>query len=404
DELRAPRGAPDRPRGRARGAVRAPPKESRGARRRPRGARPRARERGEPPAADAERGLRPGRCRRGASPWPSPPRARDRDRRRTRTDEGEGVADRADGRVEPASARADGAGRARGCAPGRGPAGRAGSGARGGAARLRGLSLRRAAPIGALPAGCALRPPAPPGGIPTEPQAFEDDLDVASLRQAIERMTASATSARLLQIIETVRDPAARAEAIGRSFRVVRLSEPLLLTAYYEPELAARRTADEHFRYPIYARPADLVDVDPSVLDESCACRRAAGRVEGNRLRPYPSRAEIDAGALAGRDLEIGWTPDPVQLFALHVQGSGRLRFEDGTVAGAGYAGTNGRPYRSIAPALVARGLLPVGPTTWPEIRAALATLSPDEQAAVLATNERYTFFRLTRDADPVGS
>src|SRR5262249_29849837 len=76
----------------------------------------------------------------------------------------------------------------------------------------------------------------------------------------------------------------------------------------------------------------------------------------------------------------------------------------DGVVVGAGYAGTNGRPYHSIAPALVARGLLPAGPATWPDIRAALATLPPEEQAAVLETNERYTFFRITPDADPVGS
>src|SRR5262249_55328909 len=76
----------------------------------------------------------------------------------------------------------------------------------------------------------------------------------------------------------------------------------------------------------------------------------------------------------------------------------------DGRIMRVGYAGTNGRPYGSIAPALRARGLLPDGQPTWPEMKTALAKLSRADQLAVLATNERYTFFRPTRDADPVGS
>ncbi|HJQ83461.1 MAG TPA: MltA domain-containing protein, partial [Candidatus Binatia bacterium] len=142
---------------------------------------------------------------------------------------------------------------------------------------------------------------------------------------------------------------------------------------------------------------------DPRVLDPGCDCRRLAGRVDGTRLAPYPTRGEIDAGLLAGRDLELAWIADPVDRFVLQVQGSGLLRFEDGRVIGARFAGTNGRPYRSIVPALVARGLVPAGRTTMPEIRAALARLEPDEQATVLATNERYVFFRLA-GGGPIGS
>src|SRR6185503_16499321 len=96
------------------------------------------------------------------------------------------------------------------------------------------------------------------------------------------------------------------------------------------PELAGRLHADPTFRFPIYARPPDLIDVEPTSLDPACACRPLAGRLDDGRVRPYPSRAEIDAGALAGRGLELAWTADPVDLFLLHVQGSGRVRLPDG--------------------------------------------------------------------------
>ncbi len=184
---------------------------------------------------------------------------------------------------------------------------------------------------------------------------------------------------------------------------MVRFREPLLLTAYYEPELAARFVRDASFRYPLYARPPDLVDVEPRTLDETCTCRRLSGRVEGARLQPYPSRADIEGGALAGRGLELAWVADPVALFVLHVQGSGWLRLDDGALVGVRWAGSNGRPYRSVAQDLIARGLLPDDHTTLPDVRRALEALPPAEQAAVLATDERYTFFQLA-EGGAVGS
>src|SRR5262249_34365210 len=149
---------------------------------------------------------------------------------------------------------------------------------------------------------------------------------------------------------------------------------PLLLTAYYEPELAARLAPDPTFHHPIYGRPRDLVDVDPAALDVTCACRSVSGRLQGGSVRPFPTRAEIDAGALSGRGLEVAWAADPIALFQLHIQGSGRLRLDDGRVLGIRFAGTNGRPYRSIARALTERGLLN-GSTTSPSIRRVLDDL-----------------------------
>jgi membrane-bound lytic murein transglycosylase A len=238
--------------------------------------------------------------------------------------------------------------------------------------------------------------------------ALTDDLDAESLRAAVERTLvayartgdapAAAAARRLLEILDTTSDPAARRTAVAGAFRVVRVRDPLQLTAYYEPELAGRLRRDGAYRYPLYARPSDLVDVDPHALDPSCDCRKLAGRMRNGHLQPYPTRGEIDAGALAGRGLELAWAADPIGLAVLHVQGSGRLRLPDGRVVGVRFAGSNGRPFQSLGQALVARGLLPREGLTLAKIRQTLESLPAADRTAVLAANQRYTFFRLTDD------
>jgi membrane-bound lytic murein transglycosylase A len=262
---------------------------------------------------------------------------------------------------------------------------------------------------------CAAMRPRPPlvavsaRGLPP----LTDDLDLASFREAVERTipaheragdaAAADTARRVLAVLEETPDPAARRAAIGRAFRVVRVRDALLLTAYFEPELEGRLAPDERFRHPLFGRPEDLIDVDPPVLDPACRCRRTAGRLEDGRVRPYYSRAEIDTGAIGGRGLEIAWARDPIELFVLHVQGSGRLRLADGSIVGVGYAGSNGRPYSSLGRTLVSRGALPKDQASLADIRRYLESVPPEERDALLATNERYTFFRLT-EGGPVGS
>jgi membrane-bound lytic murein transglycosylase A len=108
------------------------------------------------------------------------------------------------------------------------------------------------------------------------------------------------------------------------------------------------------------------------------------------------------AGALDGRGLEIAWADDPLALFLLQVQGSGRLRFPD-RVQPVRFAGTNGRPYRALGAEMIAHGLLGKDEADIPGIRRVFATLPEDRQLALLATNPRYGFFQ-PADGDPVGS
>jgi membrane-bound lytic murein transglycosylase A len=122
------------------------------------------------------------------------------------------------------------------------------------------------------------------------------------------------------------------------------------------------------------------------------------------RLGHVPTRADIDArGALAGSGLELAWADDPVALFFLHVQGSGRLVLGDGKVLAVGYAATNGLPYVSIASVMTRRGLFAPGLATAPAIRAWLLA-HPRERDGILASNPRYVFFRERTSGAPTGS
>ncbi len=217
-----------------------------------------------------------------------------------------------------------------------------------------------------------------------------DDLDADSLRVAIERTVpvwegngrnGSALAARrLLAAVTATDDHAERLRAVASSFRVMRVRDPLLLTSYYEPEIAVSERRDDVHRYPIYRRPPDLAT-------------------------PYYSRAEIDGGALAGRGLELAWTDDLFELFSLHVQGSGRARFPDGRIAAIRFAGTNGLPYRSLGLAMVRRGLLAKDEASMFGIRRVLAQMPPAEQQALMAENPRYVFFTITDNSKgPIGS
>jgi membrane-bound lytic murein transglycosylase A len=187
-------------------------------------------------------------------------------------------------------------------------------------------------------------------------------------------------------------------------FRLYRAELPdrLLITGYYEPELAASRVPTERFRYPLYRTPEDLVDLDLGEFAPGCRTGIVQGRVQDGKLIPYYSRAEIDAGALADRDYEIAWLDDPVEAFFVHVQGSARLRFPDGVYMDVSYSSSNGRPYTSIGRVLIEQGKMAVETVSLSSLKDYLRS-HPEEQPGLLATNQRYIFFRVVATG-PIGS
>ncbi len=180
-----------------------------------------------------------------------------------------------------------------------------------------------------------------------------------------------------------------------------------LFTGYFEPELKGAFAPADGYAVALYAKPPDLVTVDLGAFREALRGQRVAGRVDDGRLVPYPTRAEIDTGALAGKRLELVWVTDAVDAFFLHIQGSGRVVFEDGDVRRIGYAATNGHVYHAIGRTLLERGELPRENVSMQSIRAWLAR-NPGKAAALMRENRSYVFFRWldesTSDLGPLGA
>ena len=197
-------------------------------------------------------------------------------------------------------------------------------------------------------------------------------------------------------------DAEARADFFRRHFQPVQVGDgSAFATGYFEPEIAGSRTRIPGYDVPIYARPADLVEVDPAAAAAAGTPRR--GRLENGLVVPYYDRAEIEDGILAGRGLEIAWAADPIALFFLEIQGSGRLRLPDGNVMRIGYASQNGREYVAIGRLMRERGLLQPGTISMQNIVAWLRE-HPEEGKALMRENKSYIFFRELTGPGPLGA
>ncbi len=178
-------------------------------------------------------------------------------------------------------------------------------------------------------------------------------------------------------------------------------------TGYYEPEIAGARRPLPGYAVPLYRRPADLIEVDLGAFAADLKGRKLRGRIEGAALQPYPDRAAIMAGALAGKGLELAFAADPFEAFFLEIQGSGRLRLPDGGIMRIGYASQNGRGYVAIGRVLLDRGELQKGQVSMDSILAWLRS-HPAEAPALLAANPSVVFFReitgTSVDSGPIGA
>ena len=173
-----------------------------------------------------------------------------------------------------------------------------------------------------------------------------------------------------------------------------------LFTGYYEAELRGARQPSARYNVPLYKVPGDLVAVDLAEFGSEFSGRTIAGKVVQGKLRPYDDRTAIERGALKGKNLELLWVDDAVDAFFLHIQGSGRVVMDDGSVMRVGYAGKNGQPYVAIGRELVARGVMPAEQVSMQTIRAWLKA-NPREAEALMNVNRSYVFFNETKGAGP---
>lgn len=178
-----------------------------------------------------------------------------------------------------------------------------------------------------------------------------------------------------------------------------------LITGYYEPLLRGSRTRTNGFEQPVRAVPDDLLTVDLAAIFPELKEKRVRGRIEGNKVVPYWSRAEIGTRGdrLPGKTLL--YVDDAVELFFLQVQGSGRVKLTDGSTVRVNYADQNGHPYQSIGRVLVDRGELKLEEASMQGIQA-WARANPKRLEDLLNSNPSYVFFREMPNSEggPVGA
>lgn len=165
------------------------------------------------------------------------------------------------------------------------------------------------------------------------------------------------------------------------------------LTGYYEPEVAGSLRPDAQFRFPLYRRPDDLINVDPTSMPEGWDPGMIFGRKTEDGIVPYHDRPAIMDGALAGRGLELVYLADPIDVFFIHVQGSATIRLTDGARLRVAYAAKSGHLYTSIGKKLIERGIATPATMTLAYLRNWLAA-HPDEADALMRENRSYVFFQ----------
>jgi len=290
---------------------------------------------------------------------------------------------------------------------------------------MRRAPLRAALAVLALAAACrsVAPPPVPEAARTAEgaleelaPEAFPafaDDLDYAGLDDAIGRSAGwlarlaaadpgrtiafgkervpiqklQATLARFRELALARLSPEALGQALRREFRVFRSigdgRGTVLFTGYYLPELRGSPVRQGKYQVPLHRAPDDLVVVRakdfPALTDD------LIGRVEGGRLVPYPTRAEIAGGALEKKNAELCFVDSAVDAFFVEIQGSGIVRFEDGTSRVVTFAGKNGHRYGAVGAELVRRGAIGV-PVTPDRTVAADARVFPKGALAFVET------------------
>jgi len=181
----------------------------------------------------------------------------------------------------------------------------------------------------------------------------------------------------------------------------------LFATGYYAPEIEGSRTHDAGYDVPVYRRPPDLVEMDSGVAAGGTPSgKKVRGRMQDGQFVPYYDRAAIDAGALANQGLEIAWVQDPVELFFLEIQGSGRLHLPDGSYMWIGYDTQNGYSYTGIGKLMRDRGLIGPGTTYATSMQGIKAYLAdhPDERQALMEENKSVVFFRELPGGAPLGA
>lgn len=176
-----------------------------------------------------------------------------------------------------------------------------------------------------------------------------------------------------------------------------------LVTGYYEPLIRGSRTRSPRSAWPIHGVPQDMLTIELGDVYPELKNMRLRGRLVGNKVLPYWNRQQLGERQVPAPVML--WADDPIELFFLQVQGSGRVQLPDGSLVRVGYADQNGHPYQSIGRWLVSQGELTLDKASMEGIKR-WAQDNPQRLKELLNANPSYVFFREMPSAGggPVGA
>lgn len=204
----------------------------------------------------------------------------------------------------------------------------------------------------------------------------------------------------LVQLLERSPRPDDWAQVLSREYAIYQSigtdeDRTVVFTSYFEPTIPARLMPDKIYRFPLYGRPADLLDVDLSLFDANYQGGRVVGRREGRAVVPYYRRSDIDGHKiLATHGLELAWAKDSFDVLDLQIEGSGWLDLGGGERRRIRYDGDNGHKFRSVGQYLISTGRISAKKFNREAFRRYLRQ-HPKERQKLLNVNDRYIFFRL---------
>ncbi|MEA3307872.1 MAG: MltA domain-containing protein [Elusimicrobiota bacterium] len=212
---------------------------------------------------------------------------------------------------------------------------------------------------------------------------------------------------KFLEILKNTKDDAGLNLKIVENFDIYQMAGSdgkgtVTFSSYYEPVIQASLTKSEKYKYPIYSKPPDLIYADLEVFNPKFKGEKISGRIEEGNLVPYYNRNEIDFQNLfEGKNLEIAWFTNRIDIMDLHIQGSGKLALPDGAKIKAKFAATNSLKFKGWITHLLEMGVLKRKDLTYAKAKQYILD-HPKVEEKTLSINKRYTFFKLEEVTDPL--
>jgi len=216
----------------------------------------------------------------------------------------------------------------------------------------------------------------------------------------------AASTEEFIRLLESQSDAAELDRLIKERFDIYQMAGrdstgTVIFSSYYEPTLEASLNYSEEYKYPIYAKPDDLISINLEDFNEKFRGEKLTGRLKNGAIVPYLTREEIDfEGAFEGKGLELAWIKNRADILDLHTEGSGRLALPDGREIKANFASTNSHKFKGWLTAMIEIGALPREGISH-EKGLEYLNKYPEKVRAILSLNKRYVFFKLEQPADP---